>query len=180
MARHRIGSLLAVAALVVAGCGGPDEVEPEPEAPAVESPAEPEPTAEPAAPEPEPAADEGPSAFDHYEIASAARDDMAAAIETHGADAVFIATIRDDHPAVTTEAPDADLVALAQHSCDRLDAGLTFDQVYMEAEAEAGIPDDPLALELIGGMIWDIILVSVDTHCPQHADARADWEQSLH
>lgn len=179
-----VGTVI-LAALLLAGCSSADNsATPAPNLTASAT------TSEPSTPEPEettteaaqePAeASEAPVAYDDYTIATEAREGgFPAAIATYGADQVFASVVRSD-AAITVGAsaiPAADLTQAAVDSCALLDQGMTFDEVFMDAAVD--MPQDNEANDF-GNFAWSIILTAVDTHCPQHVEARDAWYASGH
>lgn len=171
-----------LAALLISGCSSADDsatLAPDPTPSATSSaPATPKPEATTTEAAQEPA--EAPVAYDDYTIATEAREGgFPAAIQTYGADQVFAAVVRND-AAITVGAasiPQDVLVQSAVDSCALLDQGMTFDEVFMDAAVD--MPQDNEANDF-GNFAWSIILTAVDTHCPQHVEARDAWYASGH
>lgn len=183
---RKMAGAVVVVALLTAGCSsGEDAATPAPDptpstttSMAPTSDPTPEPTTE-AAQEPEEET-HAPVAYDDYTVATEAREGgFPAAIQTYGADQVFAAVVRND-AAITVGAasiPQDVLVQSAVDSCALLDQGMTFDEVFMDAAVD--MPQDNEANDF-GNFAWSIILTAVDTHCPQHVEARDAWYASGH
>lgn len=179
-----VGTVI-LAALLIAGCSSADDSAtpaPDPTPSATSSaPSTPEPEATTTEAAQEPAeAPEAPAAYDDYTIATEAREGgFPAAIATYGADQVFAAVVRKD-AAITVGAasiPQDVLVQSATDSCALLDQGMTFDEVFIDAAVD--MPQDNEANDF-GNFAWSMILTAVDTHCPQHIEARDAWYTSGH
>lgn len=181
----RIAATVIAITLLATGCSSDDTTatptpDPTPSATITEAPTpEPEVTATEPAQEPtsDPAA---PVAYDDYTIATEALEGgFPDAVDTYGADEVFAAVVRNEAPITVgvNDIPTATLVEGAIESCAMLDAGATFDDVFMASIVD--MPEDNSTNDL-ANFAWSIVLTSVDTHCPQHLEAREAWYGSGH
>lgn len=179
--------------LTLAGCGSSSEPD-TPATTAAESPSAPAASSSPTETE-EPAPDADASAGDVDALTDAdlanisgyAAGNLDDAIARYGAEAVYVTRVHFANTEMIQAGREAgsailnsDILETGQGVCEQMSEGMTFDEIYMTGYEEIGGLENEDPNFMMANFVWSFILEAPDTICPEHQQAKADWEASAH
>jgi hypothetical protein len=115
-------------------------------------------------------------------------DDTSEKASTGDAEADYVARVQEAGKPILHEFPDAaatledteTIVEQGAEVCSMIGDGMTLDEIYMQADSEAGVPLEEDPNFMFANFLWATILEAPDTICPEHADVVDEWKAAAH